>query len=189
MKNLSKKWLIDRYCGGDIDKLTEWLEGGRKIILDAGCGEGFYIHYLAKNYPLSLNITGIDSSFESLSLAKKLNPKQNFIQGNIYRIPYKNKSFDLVLCLEVLEHLEGVGSALTELCRVARRYCLLSIPQEPYFSICRLLGGKNILRLGRHPQHLHQFQAKKMIKMLEDYFLVKKTVNSFPWIFIFGELR
>lgn len=162
---------------------------GVNNILDMGCGEGFYIYYLTQNYPFGLDITGIDYNYDALCLAKKMNPNVKFIQGNIYNIPYKDKSFDMVLCLEVLEHLEAVGSALAELCRVARRYCLLSIPHEPYFSVCRLLGGKDILRLGRHPQHLHQFKVKKTVKMLKDYFELKKTVTSFPWIFILGEIK
>jgi len=35
-----KQWLIDRYCGGDVSVIGRWLAGGRKLIVDAGCGAG-----------------------------------------------------------------------------------------------------------------------------------------------------
>ena len=41
VKNNHQKWLFERYCKNDSGKLTTWLAGGRKIILDAGCGSGF----------------------------------------------------------------------------------------------------------------------------------------------------
>ena len=38
MQNIARTWLFERYCGGDPTVLAHWLSGGRKRILDAGCG-------------------------------------------------------------------------------------------------------------------------------------------------------
>src|SRR5438876_5739646 len=41
MRFAARNWLFERYCGGDPAILDGWLSGGRKKILDAGCGAGF----------------------------------------------------------------------------------------------------------------------------------------------------
>ena len=58
----SKNWLFERYCGNDSDKLASWLDGGRKIILDAGCGSGFsallfFGHHLNNHDYLGVDIS------------------------------------------------------------------------------------------------------------------------------------
>jgi len=44
------------------------------------------------------------------------------------RIPYGDDSFDVVLCLDVLEHLESIHKTFDELCRVSRRHVLITLP-------------------------------------------------------------
>ena len=68
MKRLSKKWLIERYCGGDLRKLAGWLDGGRKIILDAGCGTGGHAIPLARR---GYKVTCLDASEAMLTKAKQ----------------------------------------------------------------------------------------------------------------------
>src|SRR6266568_3200969 len=41
VKRATRQWLLERYCGGDESLIDGWLAGGRKLILDAGCGAGF----------------------------------------------------------------------------------------------------------------------------------------------------
>ncbi len=158
-------------------------------ILDAGCGEGFYIYHLVRNCPCNLKFTGIDHNYDAILTAKILIPDQQFIQADIYQIPQKDKAFDMVLCLEVLEHLEDLGKALQEIFRVSAKYCLFSVPHEPFFSMCRLLGGKDIARFGRHPEHINRLKSKDIIKMLGGRFKNIKKFTSFPWIFILGEIK
>lgn len=157
-------------------------------ILDVGCGHGFVIRYI-RNYYNNIIIKGIDCNREALLMAKAINPDQQFIQASIYEMPFRDKAFDLLICLEVLEHLVLVDAALAELKRVARRNCLLSVPYEPYFSICRLLGGKNILRLGRHPEHINYFKITAIKEKLKNYFELRKTVIYFPWIIFWGTVK
>ena len=41
VKSRHKEWLFEKYLQNDPGRLRRWLSGGRKIILDAGCGSGF----------------------------------------------------------------------------------------------------------------------------------------------------
>ena len=47
-------------------------------------------------------------------------PSISIKQGDIYALPYNDNSFDLVICSEVLEHLEHPEKALTEVIRVSK---------------------------------------------------------------------
>lgn len=44
------------------------------------------------------------------------------------RIPFPDGSFDCVLCLDVLEHLDNVHAVFDDLCRVTRKYVIISLP-------------------------------------------------------------
>lgn len=44
------------------------------------------------------------------------------------KLPYESNSFDCVLCLDVLEHLDNIHEVFDELCRVTRKYLIISLP-------------------------------------------------------------
>ena len=62
VKTASKQWLFERYCENDPARLDAWLEGERKIILDAGCGSGhsallFFGEHLKQHDYLGVDIS------------------------------------------------------------------------------------------------------------------------------------
>lgn len=75
-----------------------------------------------------------------------MNPSVEHIQGDITRMPFCDHSFDIVICTEVLEHLEKPGAALKELKRVAKKFILITVPHEPWFCLGNLLVLKNVSR-------------------------------------------
>jgi SAM-dependent methyltransferase len=155
-------------------------------ILDIGCGEGFVIRQLIKN-DNKYSVRGVDCNMKYLNMARQLNPDTEFILGNIYNLPFLDRTFDLLICLETLEHLKNVDKALFELRRVTSRYCLVSVPYEPCFTICRFLGGKNMSNFGRHPEHVHCFNKRKICETVSAYFNIKKISISFPWVIVLAE--
>ena len=89
-----------------IRKFLDLLPKGMKI-LDVGCGEGVLVEeYLAKGY----SIQGIDLNYESEIVRR----------GDILNMPFEDKSFDVVLLLDVFEHLafSDQPKALKEIQRV-----------------------------------------------------------------------
>ena len=93
-------------------------------ILDAGCGDGRIINRLISEYG---RVVGLDQSQEALR-----HVKAEKILGSIESLSFPDKSFDLVLCCEVLEHLpfEIYPRVLTELERVARKYIIVTVPNN-----------------------------------------------------------
>lgn len=152
-----------------------------ETVLDVGCGEGFTLERLwAHN--IGKKLEGIDFSKEAIALGKKTYPTFIFKQGSIYRLPYKDSSFDLVVSTEVLEHLEDPKKAFKELIRVSNKYLLLSVPNEPFFTMQRILRGKNIMQLGKHSEHLNYWtggEFEAFVKKEPVKIIAKKY--PFPW--------
>ncbi len=92
-------------------------------ILDIGCGEGTFFNMLEDKY----FTIGLDVSRTALRYVKKQK-----VQGDIGNLPFKSRSFDLVTCLEVLEHLkqDAFINGISEIERVAKKYIIVSVPNE-----------------------------------------------------------
>jgi len=86
-------------------------------ILEIGIGNGSCKDYLIKN----------NYKVITLDIDIKLHPN---VLGSIEKIPFKSKSFNIVACFEVLEHItyDSCIEALREIYRVTDKYCVLSIP-------------------------------------------------------------
>lgn len=88
-----------------------------KTILDIACGSGYGSDYLSDN---ALSVTGGDISLDIVNYCnKKYNrPNLNFIVADATDIPLQNKSFDMVVSLETIEHFTNGDKFLQETARV-----------------------------------------------------------------------
>lgn len=123
-----------------VDDRHWWYRGRRRIVraqldrlglpphaklLDAGCGSGRTLDELAR-YGIA---SGIDSSAWAVAAARGRG-HHRVRQGSIELLPYPDATFDLVTCLDVLEHLPDDARALAELLRVTAPggHLLLTVP-------------------------------------------------------------
>lgn len=158
-------------------------------ILDVGCGEGFTLNRLKENN-IGKKLEGIEFSKTAIDLGRQSYPDIKIIQGDIYNLPYKDNEFNLVLCTEVLEHLENPQTALKELIRVSKKYLLISVPNEPLFMFAQLVRGKNWFRFGNdieHIQHWTFWQFENFVKLENVRILSAK--HPFAWTMLFLEKR
>ena len=150
-------------------------------VLDVGCGEGFSLNKLSEE-GIGKKLEGIDFLKTAIEIGKKLHPNITLNQGNIYKLEYKNDSFDLVMATEVLEHLEDPKKGLKELIRVSKKYLLLSVPNEPFFMGANFLRGKNLSRLGNDIEHIQHWTSKSFQKFVESQRVkVISKHHPFPW--------
>lgn len=152
-------------------------------ILDAGCGEGFT---LSKFHELKIGeqLEGIDFSEDAIGIGHKLYPYLNIRQADIYNLSYRNNSFDLVTCMEVLEHLENPKKALKEVVRVSSKYILLTVPNEPLFTIF------NYTRWGKDIGHINKWTPGKFelfIKRNAPNLQIISRKHPFPWTMVLAE--
>lgn len=97
-----------------------------KKVLDIGCGSGIYVDYLTRQ---GKKAVGIDFVNEFIKRAKK-NYRGKFRTANAYKLPFDDNSFDTVMMLDVLEHLDDELKALKEAIRVARKRLILIVPRK-----------------------------------------------------------
>jgi ubiquinone/menaquinone biosynthesis C-methylase UbiE len=95
------------------------------VVLEAGCGVGAQTKIIAPKNP-STKFVSVDLSEASIREARKMAQSceiknVEFLQANIYDLPFDNESFDSVILCFVLEHLDNPINALKELKRVLKK--------------------------------------------------------------------
>jgi len=99
-------------------------------ILDVGCGVGHYYISLKNTIKKNFEYYGVDIKQDYIKEAKKIFKNENnvyFKKGDIYNLPFKNNSFDVVMFNNTLENLPSIEIPLKELLRVTKNHLLLRV--------------------------------------------------------------
>lgn len=161
-----------------IEEFADLL-GGR--LLDVGGGssvEVFKKHLGDRYYALDLEHSyTLGESRTGTAHDKVLN-----LEAGI--LPFEDESFDTVICTDVLEHIDNIYEAYDELFRVARRYVIISLPNNWPGMLNSFLAGHNISHsagYGLPPQPKLPGQRHKYFFNLEEAcdFLVGRMPRRF----------
>ncbi|MFP4025857.1 MAG: class I SAM-dependent methyltransferase [Thiohalospira sp.] len=192
--NFSEKYVsknpISRGLINNFSKSLSKLISSIKFynILDVGCGEGVMLASMQR-YLIDKECYAIDIDYRNIRDAKINFPGGKYSQGSIYELKFDNDSFDLVTCLEVLEHLEDPVKGLSEIQRVARQHVILSVPREPIWRILNMTRLKYWSKLGNTPGHLNNWSKNQFISIIEDHFHIIKILNPLPWTMVLCEVK
>lgn len=151
-----------------LKKVLDLIQNSPKKILDVGCASGWFLSRIAEEFPKA-KCYGIDVYDKGVRYAKKIYPKIEFKVADAHKIPYKNNIFDLVICTEVLEHLDNPKSAILEIKRVLKKDGLAVIELDSgnlLFSIVWYLWRKFAGKVWKD-SHLHSFNIEKLEKMIQ----------------------
>jgi SAM-dependent methyltransferase len=159
--------------------LRRAADAGGEVVLDVGIGEGFAFARLGLDAPLQI---GVEYRLDKLESARAQVTDLAPVRADAGMLPLPEASVDLVLCTEVLEHLVRVEPALTELARVTRGTCVVSVPWEPWFRLGNLARGKNVGRFGNDPEHVQQFGPTGLRRLLGTAFRDVHVEKCFPWL-------
>jgi len=98
---------------------------GPDTVLDVGCATGLLVRELERS---GCNAYGIDISRWATSRAES-----NVLRADAARLPFADKAFDLVLCMDVLEHMHPsmLHRVVSEITRTARREVMIRVPCVP----------------------------------------------------------
>lgn len=180
-----QRFLIDNFYKVLLEEIKRLKPD---TILDAGCGEGITFKKL-QDRGIGKKLVGFDSLDRAIIIGKKLYPKLHLEQGDIYKIKSPDSAYDVVICSEVLEHLERPEDALKELVRVSKRYIVLSVPNEPMFMLGNFLRGKNLKRWGNDIEHINHWSNRSFAKFVGKHAKVKSNITPLPWSLIIAEKK
>ena len=93
-------------------------------ILDAACASGYYAEVIEVAKPQAA-YTGADYSAAMIAEAKRRYPDRAFLVENACRMSFADRGFDCVMLSGAIEHIPEYAEAISEICRVARRYVIL----------------------------------------------------------------
>ena len=102
----------------------------KNSVLDVGCSEGYLKKYLTDD----IKYVGIDIEGEPDFIVDLEKEKLTM---------FKDKSFFIVICTEVLEHLNNLHAIFDELTRVSKKYIIISLPNSWFLFKFPLVRGKS----------------------------------------------
>ena len=132
-------------------------------ILDVGCGNGAFINALIGTFA-GKKVVGLDSSEEALKYVRT-----DKIKGNITSLPFENDSFDLVSCLEVLEHLpeDDFREGISELQRVSKSHIIVTVPNQEELEASLVMCPKCYCSFNPY-LHMRSFNKDNLNKIFKD---------------------
>jgi SAM-dependent methyltransferase len=105
--------LLDKPLAGQV------AANGRSLsVLDLGCGTGYLLNFLQR-YPLDGEVAGIDISAHALEFCRRRGAR-TLALGSAVQPPFAAASFDLIICIDTLQHLSPAGADLEALQDFAR---------------------------------------------------------------------
>lgn len=158
-----KNNLFQKYWHGrrflEVDKFITPVSGK---VLDIGCHGGLFTERIIKKIS-SKKIYGIDISSEAIEGAKKRIPVGHFKVANAQQLPFADNSIDVVICLEVIEHVDNPRKVLSEIKRVLKKegYGIILVPTDNLlFKLTWFLWTLKY-RVWRHT-HVQSFTQDKL---------------------------
>ncbi|MBF2073872.1 MAG: 3-demethylubiquinone-9 3-O-methyltransferase [Synechococcales cyanobacterium C42_A2020_086] len=171
---------FDRY-------ISDWRD---RQVLDLGCGGGYTCEFLAQR---GAQVWGIDQSQACINAAKAHAASQqlavDYQQGVAEQLPYADAQFDVVVCVDVLEHVANWQQTLQEIHRVLKPggyFCFDTINRTLKSKLVMIWLLENILR--EIPQGIHNWKQfitpKELTAQMKSLNFQETEIKGFS---LFGE--
>ena len=151
-----------------------------QTVLEVGCGEGELAQPILQATRAD-SYLGTDLSSRIVEEARSRNPGLTFEVQNAEQLPYGDKSFDLVVACEVLEHVENPEAVLRELDRLSAKWILVSVPREPLWRVLNMARGAYWSDLGNTPGHIQHWGKRSFIRLVSSHLNVIEVRSPIPW--------
>lgn len=159
-------------------KLLKGINLKGQQFLDVGCGLGYFSE---KAVNLGANVYGVDIGKKLVEKSKSRIPMGKFIVASASKLPFNNGRFDVVLCTEVIEHVENYQKALSEMVRVLKKggYLVITTPNKVFRPLFLFLNLTGLRPYRGNENWLYPWQLKRR---LLKYGKVKK---EYPFNFFY----
>jgi ubiquinone/menaquinone biosynthesis C-methylase UbiE len=177
--NPAVKWLMAGFEGA-LGQL--FARADPVSVLDVGCGEGVLTEQWARRLGTG-RVVGTDLEDPKLEAQwrRRDRPNLTFRAMSVEQLEFADEAFDLVAATEVLEHVFEPERALAEMARVAGRWLLVSVPQEPLWRALNIARGAYLRQLGNTPGHVNHWTRRSFVRLLGRHGKVVQIRSPFPW--------
>ena len=151
-------------------------------LLDIGCGrpaefmkDGAFLTYINRKDSIGIDIDDL-----------KIN-NFNFLKTSVLNLPFSDETFDNIVAMEILEHVENVEAALSEIRRVLKKdglFIMTTPDNSILWKITWSLWINSFGRMWRH-KHIIEYSPKEWIKVISKYFKIIEIKKYFLFTLIF----
>ena len=149
---------------------------------EVGCGEGELSLMLARE---GIRIRGSDVSAEVIEEARRRAEEAglevDYRAAPIESLEAPGDAAELIVCCEVLEHLDDPEAGLEKLASLASPWLLVSVPREPIWRVLNLARLKYVGELGNTPGHLGHWSRQGFLSFLGSRVEVVEARSPLPW--------
>jgi 2-polyprenyl-3-methyl-5-hydroxy-6-metoxy-1,4-benzoquinol methylase len=172
-----------RLVGGFLDEVCGLVDRTRAgEAHEVGCGEGEISLLLARR---GLRVRGSDVSADVIAEARRRATAAGvdvpYRAAPISALDPARDAAELIVCCEVLEHLDDPAAGLDALAELARPWLLVSVPREPIWRVLNLARGKYVRDLGNTPGHLGHWSRRRFLELLGSRVEVVAVRSPLPW--------
>jgi SAM-dependent methyltransferase len=149
-----------------------WVAGlaAGKRVLDAGCGTAYGSEILAQAG--GDEVVGVDLDADVIEEARdSVSDSVSLLVGDAHELPLEDSSFDLVVCFELIEHVEEPGSILDELRRVVRPDGIVAVSSP----------NRHVYPPG-NPHHRRELLPDELHEELRGRFAEVRLVRQHDWL-------
>ncbi len=186
-QNIISKFLVHRFTAA-LQTLILRHAHGR--ILDIGSGEGMVLGGISeKLQPATNQIVISDLDYKEVIDAQRNIHTSSPVVSNIKQLPFENDTFDLVICTEVLEHIDDYGAAMREIARVSKNVFIISVPREPLWRFLNMVRLSYLRDWGNTPGHLNHWSKRAISTEIAKYARVLDVISVLPWTIVVGTIN
>jgi 2-polyprenyl-3-methyl-5-hydroxy-6-metoxy-1,4-benzoquinol methylase len=176
-RNPFARYLVGKFLADVLDLARQT---GARDVHEIGCGEGRLTQLIAGTGPAQVKGSDFSSTMIERAMAENHRPNVTFVQRDIYDLGPED-SAELIVCCEVLEHLERPEYALSVLSGITSGHIILSVPREPLWRVMNMARGKYLRDRGNTPGHLQHWSRAAFLRLLKQHFQVVAVRSPVPW--------
>jgi len=138
-------------------------------LLDVGCGNGEFLIEVSRAFN-GTKLTGCDLSHATVKSNRNNLPQVEFHTLDLNETAL-NQKFDVVVCMEVIEHCSDYQTSIQHLAAMTREHLVISVPCGPLFQIDHMVG------------HIKHFSPEEIISAIHDAGLEIERIECWGWPF------
>ena len=144
----------------DIEYALRAVRPQDQSVLDVPCGRGRLLKAVGRRAP-GARLFGLDVNWGMAAQSRSAAPDARVQVGSVYAMPFRDRSFDAVLCNESFMHFDDPRRALSELCRVSRERVYVSVTTRRQLNT--LLRHIGLLATGDVPHWTYNVEEIKAL--------------------------